>query len=49
MELEQLINKINTELKDIKEHLADFCYISVEDCEAILEYLRQLQTIEENI
>ena len=45
MELENLINKINEELKDVKEHLADYCSIAVEDVEALLEYLNQLKEI----
>ena len=33
------------ELKDIKEHRADYCYVSVEDTEAIIEFLEQLKEI----
>ncbi len=45
MELEKLIKRINDEYEDIKEHLADYCLISIEDIEAILEYLKQLEEI----
>ncbi len=45
LELEKLIKRINDEYEDIKEHLADYCLISVEDIEAILEYLKQLEEI----
>ena len=45
MELEQLINSLSTNFQDVKAHFADYCDVSVEDCEAILEYLEQLQII----
>ena len=45
MDLENKIKRIADELDDIKEHLADNCSISVEDVEAILEYLNQLKEI----
>lgn len=45
MELDNIIEKLNTELKDIKAHEADYCYVPVEDVEAIIEYLEQLKTI----
>lgn len=48
MELEQLINSLNANLQDVKAHLADYCYVSVEDCETILEYLDQLQIVKQN-
>lgn len=46
MDLESLIKRIADELDDIKEHLADYCSISVEDVEAIIEHLNQLQEIQ---
>lgn len=48
MELENLINKLKIDVKDIKEHLADYCYVEVNDVEAIIEYLEQLKVIKEN-
>lgn len=45
MELNNIIEKLNTELKDIKGHRADYCYVSVEDTEAIIEFLEQLKEI----
>lgn len=45
MELEELIKRITETLEDVKEHLADYCWISVEDIEAIVEYLEQLKEI----
>lgn len=45
MELEELIERITEILEDVKEHLADYCWISVEDVEATIEYLEQLKVI----
>lgn len=49
MEIEELINKLSVNLKDVKEHLADFCFIEVEDVEGIIEYLEQLKELTKNI
>ena len=48
MELKVLISKLAENLKDIKQHDADYCYISVEETEAIIEFLEQLKIIQEN-
>ena len=48
MELNVLISKLAENLKDIKQHDADYCYISVEETEAIIEFLEQLKIIQEN-
>ncbi len=45
MELENLINKLKVDVKDVKEHLADYCYVEVNDIDAIIEYLEQLKEI----
>ena len=45
--LENLIEKTKLNLEDVKEHDADLCYIDVEEVEAIIEYLQQLQVIKE--
>lgn len=45
MELENLINKLKVDVKDVKEHLADYCYVKVNDIDAIIEYLEQLKEI----
>lgn len=45
MELENLINKLKVDVKDVKEHLADYCYVEVNDIDAIIEYLEQLKGI----
>lgn len=39
MEIENLINKLKIDAKDVKEHLADYCYVAINDVEAIIEYL----------
>lgn len=46
-ELNIIIEKLKEKLKDILEHDADFCYVSVDDTRAIIEYLKQLQCIGE--
>ena len=43
MEIENLIEKLKADLKDIKEHKADYCYVEVNDMESIIEYLEQLK------
>ena len=48
MELKALINKLTENLKDVKQHDADYCYITVEEIESIIEFLEQLKTIQEN-
>lgn len=48
-ELSIIIEKLKRELKDILEHNADFCYVSVDDTQAIIEYLEQLQCIKTNL
>ena len=48
MELDKLIKRIKDDLEDKMKYKADYCYISVEDVEAIIEYLEQLQVIQEN-
>ena len=48
MELENLINKLKVDVKDVKEYLADYCYIEVNEVEAIIEYLKQLKVIKES-
>lgn len=47
MEIEKLINKLKNDAKDVKEHLADYCYVEINDVEAIIEYLEQLKIIKE--
>lgn len=46
-ELNIIIERLKEELKDILKHDADFCYVSVDDTRAIIEYLEQLQCINE--
>ena len=36
--MEELIQRLKEELKDVKEHDADFCNVTVSDTEAIIEY-----------
>ena len=48
MELQELIEKLSINVKDIKDHLADYCFVAVEDVDAIIEYLEQLQDISNN-
>ncbi len=45
MDLQELIEKLSTDVEDIKAHLADYCYVAVEDVDAIIEYLKQLRDI----
>ncbi len=45
MEIENLIDKLKSNAKDVKEHLADYCYVEINDVEAIIEYLEQLKEI----
>lgn len=47
MEIEKLINKLKNDAKDVKEHLADYCYVEINDVEVIIEYLEQLKIIKE--
>lgn len=35
-------------LKDVKEHKADYCYVEIEKIEHIIEYLKQLDIIAQN-
>lgn len=46
-ELSIIIERLKRELKDILKHNADFCYVSVDDMKAIIEYLEQLQCIKQ--
>lgn len=48
MELNNIIEKLNINLKDVKEHKADYCHVPVEDVEAIIEYLEQLEAMIED-
>lgn len=48
MELNNIIEKLYTELKDKMKYKADYCYVSVEDIEAIIEFLEQLKEISYN-
>ena len=41
------INKLKNDAKDVKEHLADYCYVEINDIQAIIEYLEQLKIIKE--
>lgn len=43
--MEELIQRLKEELEDVKEHDADFCNVTVEDSEAIIEYLEQFKEI----
>lgn len=43
MEIENLVEKLKADLKDIKDHKADYCYVEVTDMENIIEYLEQLK------
>lgn len=45
MEIKNLIKKLKIDLQDVKEHLADYCCVEVNDVEAIIEYLEQLKEI----
>lgn len=49
MELEKLIDELSVNLEDVKQHLADFCFVEVKNVEAIIEYLKQLKEIKQNI
>ena len=49
MNLQELIEKLSTDVEDKKAYLADYCYIAIEDVDAIIEYLEQLQDISENL
>ena len=48
MEIENLIERIKIEYDDVKNQKADYVSIAIEDVEAILEYLEQLNTLEED-
>ena len=48
MNLQELIKKLSIDVEDKKAYLADYCYIAVEDVDAIIEYLKQLQDISDN-
>ena len=47
-ELSIIIERLKRELKDILKHNADYCYVSVDDTKAIIEYLEQLQCIKQH-
>ena len=48
MELEKLIERLRLAFEDVSEVKADYCYVAIEDVEAIIEYLKQLQDISNN-
>lgn len=48
MEIENLIERIKIEYDDVKKHKADYATIAIEDVEAMLEYLEQLNTLKED-
>lgn len=48
MEIENLIERIKIEYDDVKNQKADYVSIAIEDVEAILEYLEQLNTLKED-
>lgn len=49
MGLEELIKKLEIEYEDITEHKADYCLIEIENVEQIIEYLKQLKVIHDNL
>ena len=49
MELDELIKRLSLSYEDVSEVKADYCYVAIEDVDAIIEYLTQLQDISKNV
>ena len=48
MELDNLIERTIVNFEDVMSVKADYCSISVEDVEAIIEFLKQLSVIQKD-
>lgn len=46
--LKELIKKLEINLEDVVLHKADYCYISLEDINIIIEFLKQLETMKDS-